>query len=69
MEYQKHFFSGGTPRTITIALPSDDLTVKYPAVILCHGHSHHKNDGLDALLFRSVQTVIFVTVWTLCPKF
>ena len=49
MEYQKHFFSGGTPRTITIALPSDDLTVKYPAVILCHGHSRHKNDGLDAL--------------------
>lgn len=51
MEYHKVFYSHGVSCSLIIECPGQELTgsKKYPAVILCHGHSRHKNDGLDGL--------------------
>lgn len=51
MEYQKHFFSHRIPVPVIIESPEPlaESGKKYPAIILCHGHSRHKNDGLDVL--------------------
>lgn len=51
MEYRKVFYSHGVSCDVIIECPGQDLScgVKYPTVILCHGHSRHKNDGLDGL--------------------
>ena len=51
MEIEKRFYSNGIPLASTIYVPGgkENLEGKYPAVILCHGHSRYRNDGLDAL--------------------
>lgn len=51
MEFTRKFFSHGVPCSVIIECPDDVLVAgkKYPTVILCHGHSRHKNDGLDVL--------------------
>lgn len=49
MECQKEFYSGNTLIKINITVPDIDNNKKYPTIILCHGHSRHKNDGLDRL--------------------
>jgi uncharacterized protein len=50
MEFEKCFFSNGIPLQATINIPGESyLGEKYPTVILCHGHSRHRNDGLDKL--------------------
>lgn len=54
MEIDKVFFSRGVPIQATVALPEDSGRPR-AAVILCHGHSRHKNDGLDCLSRYLVQ--------------
>lgn len=51
MEIQKNFFSGTTFLQSVIELPDNfnQLESKLPIIVLCHGHSRHKNDGLDSL--------------------
>lgn len=51
MEFLRKFYSHGIPAEVIIECPDEVLQSgkKYPTVILCHGHSRHKNDGLDVL--------------------
>lgn len=54
MEIETPFYSQGVRIASTIALPgsSPALHERFPIVILCHGHSRHRNDGLDVLAQR-----------------
>lgn len=47
----RKFYSHGVPTDVIIECPDEVLQSgkKYPTIILCHGHSRHKNDGLDVL--------------------
>lgn len=45
---EKNYYSKGIPHSCTIEV-DDDLTLRRPAIILCHGHARHKDDGLDCL--------------------
>lgn len=47
MMVKKVFYSRGIPLEAEIILPKNKN--KVPCVVLCHGHSRHKNDGLDVL--------------------
>lgn len=50
MESIKQFFTSGIPTTVEIEIPENmEKCNNLPAVILCHGHSRHRNDGLDVL--------------------
>ncbi|MDR1569160.1 MAG: alpha/beta fold hydrolase [Oscillospiraceae bacterium] len=50
MDIETRFYSNGVPLACTICAPDEELTERrYPAVILCHGLSRHRNDGLDSL--------------------
>lgn len=50
MEYSRKFYSHGVPLEMEIVLPeSREQNLEIPAVILCHGHSRHRNDGLHIL--------------------
>ncbi len=51
MKIDRIFYSNSVPLPATIEVPDTFANpgVKFPAVILCHGHSRHKNDGLDVL--------------------
>lgn len=48
MEYQKVFYSRSVPYPGVLNIPSDKVQ-KFPVVVLCHGHSRQKDDGLDRL--------------------
>lgn len=54
MEKEVALFSGNTKLNAVIEVPPDIelCRAKLPVVILCHGHSRHKNDGLDVLSHR-----------------
>ena len=58
MEIQKKIFSGTTFLDSIIEVPDNfnQLKSKIPIVILCHGHSRHKNDGLDSLSKYLIQS-------------
>lgn len=51
MEIETSFYSNGVPLLSTINIPDSagKDNRKYPTVILCHGHSRDRNDGLDRL--------------------
>lgn len=51
MEFERSFYSKGIPLSSTITVPDekDSLNNKYPAIILLHGHSRYRNDGLDRM--------------------
>lgn len=50
MEYSKTLYLHGIPTDLEICLPDEERgNEKLPAVILCHGHSRHRNDGLQIL--------------------
>jgi dipeptidyl aminopeptidase/acylaminoacyl peptidase len=51
MEFERSFYSKGIPLSSTITVPDekDILGKKYPTVILLHGHSRYRNDGLNRL--------------------
>lgn len=49
MEYEKKFYTGGVWKDIIIGMPECEMPQPMPTVVLCHGHSRHKSDGLDAL--------------------
>lgn len=49
MEYENKFYTGGFWKNITVGLPENGQTAPLPAVVLSHGHSRHRSDGLDAL--------------------
>jgi dipeptidyl aminopeptidase/acylaminoacyl peptidase len=48
VEAVKVFYSRGIPLEGIITFP-DGLKGPFPLVLLCHGHSRNKNDGLDLL--------------------
>ncbi len=50
MEYSKTLYLYGTPTDLEVGLPKGMTEGKqFPAVILCHGFSRHRNDGLQVL--------------------
>ena len=49
MQIDKTYYSRGVPLSATISFDGDNLDLKRPTIVLCHGHSRHKNDGLDRL--------------------
>ena len=56
MEYSKTLYLYGTPTDLEVGLPKGMTEGKqFPAVILCHGFSRHRNDGLQVL----AETLIF----------
>ncbi|WP_394926628.1 alpha/beta hydrolase [uncultured Robinsoniella sp.] len=49
MEYSNFFYSCGVKKSIVINVNEQSVDQKHPIILLCHGHSRHKNDGLDIL--------------------
>jgi dipeptidyl aminopeptidase/acylaminoacyl peptidase len=49
MDITRTFYSDGVRRDIILGFPDGSAEGPFPVVLLCHGHSRHKNDGLDAL--------------------
>lgn len=61
MEYKKTLYLYGTPSDLEIGLPDKEIEgKKFPAVILCHGFSRHRNDGLSVLA-KELNEMGFVT--------
>ena len=59
MDYQGTFYSGGRPLPFILSIPDDkDVEQKFPAVVLCHGHSRYYGDGLDKLAAKLVENGI-----------
>lgn len=55
MKFDRYFYSMGTALKAIVEMPDKLSDKKYPCIILCHGHSRHKNDGLDVLSARLIQ--------------
>lgn len=49
VQIDKIYYSRGVPLPATISFDGDNLDLKRPTIVLCHGHCRHKNDGLDRL--------------------
>lgn len=49
MKYNKRFYSMGVALEAIVEIPDRPPDIGCPCIILCHGHSRHKNDGLDVL--------------------
>ncbi|KLU71827.1 MAG: hypothetical protein RHS_2541 [Robinsoniella sp. RHS] len=56
MEFRKYFYSCGVKKSMVINIDEQFLEQKLPIILLCHGHSRHKNDGLDVLSDHLVQS-------------